>query len=322
MVDFSQRTLEEKIPYAANSTKSIKIPRDRFIQKIMLRLHLVGDTGTVTAAEDAAAGAIVKAIRLVANGNDTKFYVSFPDLHYENWYEYGTRPDNFISTTNAQTDVVINRSQADICFMIDRKNPFELPAMLPAHQLSSLELFVDFGAASDLGTGYTVDTSNAAGVSEIEVTLRECDLTSADIRQVSPFLAIKESAIEKTIDAAYSDYTFAVDLPVGGMLRKTALTAIRAGVRSDIQVPKYLVRQESPIRREILQATWEASQRQDKVEYGIETVLGGYTVLDYETIGRGGLDLRALKEGDVKLKMNALTPSGTTKVRLVNQEIF
>lgn len=322
MVDFSQRTLEERVPYAANSTKSIKIPRDRFIQKIMLRLKLVGDTGTVTPAEDAAAGAVIKAIRLVANGNDTKFYVSLPDLHYENWYEYGTRPDSYINTTNNQTDVEINRAQADICFMIDRTNPYELPAMLPAHQLSSLELFIDWGTASDLGTGYTIDASNAAGVSELEVSLRECDLTSADIRQVSPFMAIKESAIEKTIDAAYSDYTFAVDLPVGGMLRKTALTAIRAGVRSDTQVPKYMVKQESPIRREILQATWEASQRQDKVEYGIESVLAGHTILDYGTIGRGGLDLRALKEGDVKFKCNTIAPSGTTKIRLVNQEIF
>jgi hypothetical protein len=135
-------------------------------------------------------------------------------------------------------------------------------------------------------------------------------------------MAIKRSMIDKTIDAAYSDYTFAQDLPVGGLMRRSQLFVYRAGVRDDTEIPKYLIKQESPIRKEILQSSWEASQRQDKQEYSIEEFLSGMTILDYESIGRGGLDMRQLKEGDVKLRMNTLAPSGTTKLILVNEEIF
>jgi hypothetical protein len=311
---FTERTLDEKIPFEANTTKSIKIPRDRFIQKVKLRLNLTGDTaGAVTAAEDSPMS-IVRAIRLVANGNDTRIYEGMSDMYYVDKYEYGTPADRYINTTINQSNLEIGRAFSTMDFVIDVKNTFELPAMLPAHQFSSLDLFIDWGAAADLGTGYTVDSGF------IEVHLREAQLSADEIRKVGTWLTIKESAIEKNIDTSNTDYTFAIDLPVGSMMRRTVITAYRAGVRSDTEIPKYKITQESPIKQEIFQTGWEISQAVDKIEYQLESIISGMTIMDYESLG--GLDLRRLKEGDVKLKANTLAPSGATKIRLLNQEIF
>jgi len=316
MVVFYPRLLEEVIPFAAGATRSISIPRDRFIQKIELRLTITGTTAATVSAHEDNPMSLVRGIRLVANGNDVKLAASMTDLHYVDQYEYGTAPERFIQTATglpAGSDLGRAAVVADVG-SIEPKNPFDISSLLPAHTFSSLELFVDWGTSADLGTGYTVADAR------ITVTLREADLTPEELREVEPMLKLYETFIEKTIDAAYPYYGFIVDLPTGNQLFRTVLTAVRAGIRSDTQITAFKVTQESPVKAELLTDGWYESQARDKLQYGIETVVRGICIIDYEK-EIGGLDLRGLKAGDVKFRASTIAPSGTTKARLLNLEI-
>ena len=315
MVAFSTRTLEEAIEWEANKTKSIKIPRDRFIQKMILRLTVIGSTGTTVSAHEDAPMSLVKNIRLVANGKDVYQSAPMADLFYVDKYEYGTEPERFVQTgTSLPAGSDLGRAVVYLdCGSLDAKDDFDVSSLLPAHMFSSLELFVDWGDSASLGSGYTISSA------KLTVTLREADLTADELREIGKMLRLFETFVEKTIDAEYRDYTFAIDLPVGNQLRRSVITAIRGGVRSDAQILAFKVTQESPVRAEIMQSGWYESQAQDKLEYGVETVIRGVTIIDYE--GLGGLDARDLKSGDIKFRANSVAPSGVTKVRLLTQEI-
>ena len=311
MVKFSRRTLTETLSWSASATSVLRIPRDRFIQQIHLRLAVTGNTaGSITPHEDAAA-ALVSAIRLVANGNDSKMYLTMRDLQEINALDYGVSPVTALTTTTSGTGIALGEAVATIDFRAAVKLDNDCAMLLPAHQLSSLDLYVDWGAASALGTGFTVTAAT------MYVSLKEADMTARDLAATGMMLNCKWS-YKQVAGAASTNFTEAIDLPTGSFLRRTLLRMYNNSARANTWLTRYRIEQQSPIRQDILDMATLDSQSLDHLEYGVSPS-GGYTMIDFEEFG--ALDLRKSKEGDVKLKYLAGSPTSAT-VRLVNQEIY
>src|SRR5262245_47117406 len=145
MVVLQTIPLTEKVEFTANSTKSIKIPRNRFIRELQMRLEckqVNGGTGP-TLQEDNPMG-LVKRIRLVKNGKDIIFDVPMALRLYEMKYIRGTEPERVQhSTTNSATSTAI--AEITIDFSVDENNEEDISALLPAANFTDLELYIDWG---------------------------------------------------------------------------------------------------------------------------------------------------------------------------------
>ena len=328
------RTLtDQRKTFSASGKSVISIPTDAYLQDVQLRLALQYDTGaSATVAEDAILR-VIKQINLRVNGKVKRSWAPqrYWPLHV---LDYKTRPERVDLTTTQANDktasVVLH-----VPFRGDVQDDDDFGFMLPARYLSNVDLEIEWGPGTDLGTAQTVD----AAQTQVEATLSEVVLDGTEelalygavgpnvIRAGSRLLEIIESEQTKTVDAAYTNYQFAVDLPSGAVLARSALYATKAGARSDALVEQYRVRQTSPVRVDYVEESWTSSQARDKTEYQIQTAidgnvfLKGLTLLDYIQMTGAGLDLTGRKAGDVRLEADVSAPSGTTNVVLLHQQV-
>jgi len=327
MVEFYERPLIKTISIAEGRTQHIDIPKDRFIQEIILRLRGTVDTGAAAPVlHEDNPFSIIRQIRVVANGNDILRAISGANLAYLNWFDFhGTLGERVRTpTATGQADVAFSCSLT-LPFKLDPRNVFDVGALLPAIHFSTLDLFVDWGVVADLAT----NTSDLKG--EMSVNLREAELTEGEAAELwgdDWAGLVKQYLTEtvKTVDAAYNEFKFEVDLPTGMILRRSMIRATLNAVRSDNLIPKFKVSQESPVKRDLLERLWHESQLQDRNEYRVSAPLEGdrtvrgMTILDYEKLP--AIDATQLKKGDIKFKANTIAPTGTTNVTLITEEVI
>jgi hypothetical protein len=315
MAVFSKRTLNETIALTGTGgmTGSVKIPRDRYIQKIEMRLSSnITDTGASGDNEDGIL-ALLKNLRLVANGNDTRVQVYGYDAWLVDKYEYGTPNTNDAIGSGAGT---VNK-YATICldFSTDPRNPLDISALLPAQTFSSLWLYVDFGTRSDLWSTVGTSVINSASIT---VTLRECDLDANDLAKVGRLYKIVESTTTKPVDAVYGNYQWSFDLPVGNIVKRVMVVVkdnATPSIRSDAILGAFMIKQQSPVKVELIQSAWNEHQACNKREYEAETVIRGVNILNLA--GMNLLETRGLKSGDIQF-LGITTAVGS--VRFITQE--
>lgn len=312
---------------SGSPSKRLAIPRNRFIQRLLLYLKVTGNTAaSVTPGEDNIL-ALLKGIRVV-RGGDTVVSIAGKDLAYSNCFDKGRFPTCYLITTVSQTGVTIGEADLSIDFMIDPQNDGDFHGLLPAHMLPSLDLFIDWGDSSDLGTGYTVTAA------VMKVTLKEVSLDARDLAQVGSLWAVKLSATEKVIDAAYNNYLFPLDLPTGKLIQKAFIFAYNNSVRSDsiIADPGFKLYDADT---EFVRLPWLDSQHALCTWAYIPTNPGsfpaagipvpgritGFTSLGIERLSPLGLDATRYKAGDLRAGFVTGTPTATAKIRLLTKEL-
>ena len=84
-----ERLLRTPIPFVANSTQNMPIPRDKYIQMIQLDLEVYLYCETV-GAEAAYYGILnlIRRIKLISNGSDIHFNVPFYFFYLKNYFDY------------------------------------------------------------------------------------------------------------------------------------------------------------------------------------------------------------------------------------------
>ncbi len=309
-------TLDESLDFTASSTKSLAIPRNRFIQSIKIVMKITGDTaGTVVVNEDYAA-ALASKVRLVANGSDHLVNLKMADLWRLNKYRYSAAPKNDLISTVSQSGVLLGTCVVTLDFRMDPKNPLDMRALLPAHMFSNLSLFVDWGASASLGTGYTVTSVST------KVMLKEFTLDAAEINALGSLARITETAIEgDALSAAHSDYTYKTDtIPVGKIIRSIGVVAIDNSIR-DADIITAFKLHDGRSSKDVMTQDFDHSQAQDAEEYqlGDSALETGFTIIDLE--GLGFLDTVSAKVGDIALKCKTGSPTSTAGVRLLITEV-
>ncbi|MHB1262023.1 MAG: hypothetical protein ACYC2H_09950 [Thermoplasmatota archaeon] len=324
--------LDQQLAWAASVKQKFTVPRDAYLAAALIRVAVTYDTGAAAAvAENGVLNAISR-ISLKASG---KVKRSWTPSRY--WYklplDIGVKPE-FNNVTTTQANGKAASFELPIFFRLDVNDEDQLQYLMAAVHHTSLELEVEWAAAAALGTNQTITAATAT------LTLNEVILDPAEERVLygvagkhvltSPgtrLLEILETEVEKTIDAAYADFKFGVDLPTGALLLRSFVTVIRNSLRDDTQVTHVRVRDTRGARKDFIEETFEQSQARDLREYNIPApiegvrFLTGFTVLDHMEYMRGGLDLRNVQDGAVKAQFTTIAPNGTTKLILLHEQV-
>lgn len=336
MVEFYERPLAKPIPLTTFSkTESIDIPRDRFIQEIILRLVGTYDSTTAPTMIAEAGYSIIRQLRLIANGNDVLRAISGFNLHALNWFDlHGTVLENVLPNGASKADEPWSFALI-MPFKINPLDPFDVGALLPAMDFSSLRLYCDWGAVSDLASANV--PTDIEGKTNLYLSLREAFITEEEAialwgRDWEGLIKNYITEVVKTIDATYGEFQFQHDLPTGMILRRTLLKVIVNSLRVNTGVTKYKISQESPVKRDLLEREWYRSQIQDKAEYRVGShwtdalavaqaiTIDGISIMDYEKLPC--IDATGLKKGDIKFKANTGAPTGTSNVTFLTEEFI
>jgi hypothetical protein len=113
---------------------------------------------------------------------------------------------------------------------------------------------------------------------------------------------------------------FEIELTPECLIKRLAVIPTKGGVRSNALIEKYQIKQHSPIVSEVLTSDWGTSLARDKIEYGLEAIETGFTLIDFEDFGT--LNLLGLKKGDVRFKASVTAPAGITNVCLIEERIY
>ncbi|MGI0049684.1 MAG: hypothetical protein ACREAW_09095, partial [Nitrososphaera sp.] len=145
---------------------------------------------------------------------------------------------------------------------------------------------------------------------------------------------IQESMSEKAITQA-SNYQYEIDLPTGNILRRTLMKAVDSGVRSDSIITDFRTVVKTLGIED--QWNWEAAQIDDRIGLGLgnKTDMGEIEASDVTTIVHtikglvmndyrdlGYLNLRGARAGTAKLQANTGSPTGTSKLVTLHEELM
>jgi len=209
-------TMTDTINYSSGATVSKDIARQGYITHIDTLLKVVYDTASsVTANEDPFARlidgmGISTAGRYYYNVSDGRQALFLGRCQYQD----NIRVDS-ISTTPSQSGIV-DYMAIPIHLGVQFYNSSDVTVVIPAWELSSLKFEVDWGTNSDLGTGYTIDSSTKMYLTIKEILLQEGETIEA-IMPAGKLLPRMTSS-EKPVSSAYSNLSLEEDLPVGDLL--------------------------------------------------------------------------------------------------------
>lgn len=302
MVTKTKETLDKVITLSNNS---IDLPRNGVIQNIAL-LFNVTLSNSGSSAWNGTLEDVLKAIdeiRVVADANDIKYALSGLDLAIMNYYDSGSKGIDL-----SQSISVDASETKEVTFMLFMKSGY-----IHAVAKESLALSVKF--ASSVATN--VNISNA----EVKITLDK--LLFADAEEWYSYFNgefIEPKVWTKKADfSASTEITEILDIPVGAIAWRGFITIYDSdGARADI-IDKYAVMQTKPRRIEVLKVDWKTGQELDKVEYHLDNVLSGVSIIDYDQeVVDGGLNLITADLGAFKL---ALKPTSAGSVRYISHEL-
>jgi len=302
VVTKTKETLDKVITLSNNS---IDLPRNGVIQNIAL-LFNVTLSNSGSSAWNGTLEDVLKAIdeiRVVADANDIKYALSGLDLAIMNYYDSGSKGIDL-----SQSISVDASETKEVTFMLFMKSGY-----IHAVAKESLALSVKF--ASSVATN--VNISNA----EVKITLDK--LLFADAEEWYSYFNgefIEPKVWTKKADfSASTEITEILDIPVGAIAWRGFITIYDSdGARADI-IDKYAVMQTKPRRIEVLKVDWKTGQELDKVEYHLDNVLSGVSIIDYDQeVVDGGLNLITADLGAFKL---ALKPTSAGSVRYISHEL-
>lgn len=345
MARIQRRTLNDashKLDIAANLSKSglkIDLPMDRYIARIGLVFEAQYDTGaTAPVLNEDNPMSLLGNVALAINGRRERD-VDFALLHYLNIYDYkGIVPSRQKTTTSTTQS---NQKAEAVAFMDFRTepsfphgHPAAMDALLPAFDLSSLAILVDTKAVTDLASNTTLDSATLYPFIDEVIMTREEEASRFGANR-ERLIHIKQSQAEKVFSAA-NNYQFEVDLPTGNRLRRSLIKAVDNGVRSDSIVTDFRTKIDFLGVED--QWAWRAAQIDDRMlGLGKLTGLGeleatsgaavietikGLVLNDYGDLAPLGVDLSGARAGAAKWQANVGTPTGTSKVVFLHEEVM
>jgi hypothetical protein len=304
------------VQYQANDTQIERLGRGMIYRELHLQLNYTLATtveSDVTAAtiQRGDEWAIVKNIRIIANGSDVLRNFTGNQLRWLNKLVYGFNPRNPLAGGAAAGEPAAISSSLVLPFWsIGTVRP--LDTALDARQLTSLEIEIEWGDVTSV-------TDNAGASLATNPTLKVYSLESfgveADFAQSRVF-KIQESSV------AVNDQ-HEVDIPVGSMYRgfliNTSASGADAANLSNIKLKSgttVFVDQEAALLRDIanmrhgVHVTFdEAGTFEDSVFVSNNSNLAGWHYLDLVTDGRlkEALDTLGLAELTLELDVNTET---------------
>jgi hypothetical protein len=306
---FNTYTIDEEHSFSAGSTTQLDIPESGYITEILCLSKISVTAGTsVSAAEDALAR-LINAMQITAAGG--KNYYDITDGRQGLYREYMRRQGQI------QIDSLPSAGNSSTCRMLLVIHPglnpydaFDRSIVIPAAELSNLKHKVTWGYASNLGTGYTINSGT------MSLTVNEVVLEAGEKREDVwpqginvPMFEAREIAITATA----SNLGKTDDVPVGNMLNSVLVMVLNnAGNRTDVNVSDVGIKFPKQVRVPF-QNKWYELKARMRAYYNLPSDLTGLALIPLSWVSKRavGLDLTAAMAGDVKLGFTIDVGSGT-----------
>lgn len=316
------------IEYSANNRETESLGRGVVYRELMIRL-----TGqpTLTTANNTTAKtkrgdewAVIRNLRLVANGTDVIKSLSGDDLWWLNYFML-SRP----RITTAIGDGSANPSFDSVLIL-----PLWMPGVikpldtaLDARELSSLELEIDWGDHTSINgdaTGWTTEP-------KVEIW----SLASFNVQ--GPFSQWRVFTIEKEITA--DNPQFEIELPVGKLYRGFMIETTDADqdqadilknfklvsgstVFADVSAEDDVLQQAEDIRRGTVPHYDAAANAYDDLRRSDNSQREGWYVYDHVTDGRLTEGVDTLGFSEFKIEGDVAVGGGTTKIRVIPWQVI
>ena len=222
--------------YSANQTASIDVNLSGYVTQIDVDITLNVTAGTsVTPYSDDEALRIIKALKFTAS--NAKDFISFRDGREAYWLSYlksqGQAQADSLPSPGSTDDVVI---QFSIHPGGNFGNPFDKSRVIPLRGLSNVQMQITWGSASDLGTGYTVNSGSMA-ITVYHAILEKGESEKEAFEGLDHLMVPRYIPVEYSIDAVYSSYGFSKNVPTGAYIRDAMIMVLNSSdVRSNSDV--------------------------------------------------------------------------------------
>lgn len=306
-----QQTLVRKqaeVGLDAGNTTTIELDRSHLYK----RLNLVLDWDVTSAAGDGQSGAgileLIRSIKVEVNSQKNIKALGLPMLHWLTQYKYGTPP--FSDAIDYASDT---QQTGQVSAFLDFIHwPDDWTTALPAWETDALELHVHWGNAADIG----VDTLNDA---TLRVESHEVPRARVPAHVVPKFGIFKE--VERSKALTVTGET-PIELPRGHPYRSVALAVFNNDLPSNTLVDSYeLVEDEINVHRT---TDFDLSRGQDKNEYGLESLVDGFTIVDFEKAA--GLErivpTKDMSQWELVLNTDQTAPTDPAEARVVSQQLL
>lgn len=308
-------TIDDTHTYTSGSTTQIDIPESGYITEI-LALSAISITGgtAVSAAEDALAR-LIDAMQITAAGG--KNYYDITDGRQGFYREYIRRQGQAqIDSMPAVGATATKRMLMVIHPGLNPYDPFDRSIIIPAAELSNLKHKVTWGAASTLGTGFTINSGT------LSLTVNEIVLEKGERREDIwpeginvPMFEAREVTTVVASNLGKTD-----EVPVGNMLNSVLVMVLdSSGDRSDSYVTDMGIKFPKQVRTPF-ESKWYELKARMRALYNLPSDLTGIALIPLQWVSKRaiGLDLSAAMTGDVKLGFTIATASGTLHILYFN----
>ncbi len=221
-MDIQVNKIASKISFVANSSAQLELPKAGYITDILMKLKLnVTGAAMVVEAEDAIFRLIKSAVIKASGTHNYLDVVDGRQIKFMNAFQYTeSLLENSLPAASTTADVV---AMIPIHLGLDPTNLFDKSIIIPAHDMSNPIIQINWGAESDLGTGYTINSG------EIELTIHQILIDEKSETRESVFPRIVEMRMNPEILNVISTYTnlgLTKDCPTRHNLYETLLIVL------------------------------------------------------------------------------------------------
>lgn len=302
--------LEDNIDFVASTTKNVDIPQSGYITEINFLFTIrVTAAGGASGAEDPIAR-LINAARLTAAGAQNYFDVSDGrQWYYWNFFNYeGQVAGDSLPSAGSSDDITLSLK---LHWGLDPYVDTDKTIVLPSPEKQNVKMSVDWGAASDLGTGYTITAAN----SNAALTITELALEAGEMRETiwPTLLAPRFEAKEISLSATASNLSKTEDVPVGDVLYQTTSFILNSsGNRTNSNVSEIGVKYPKE-RRTPYKWNFNSLRAWARQKFRTTSTVTGAYMLPWSilTDKEKGIDLRGAQVGDVQIGHTVSTGSGT-----------
>jgi len=298
----------ELIPFEADTTRSIPLPRDRLIKRINLEFSAdvdVTNGGAAGAVLEDSTQRIIKQIEVVGDGVTTLFRIDGRGLYYKNKFE-SFCPPYVLQATAVTTAVYPIGVNLDIWFAnnIGIKPP---DTYLPAPVFNTLELRITWGNGTDLfDAAYTGTVQSISAAFGMRPVIYETTQPTPQFMRFQDF-------IDQEVSATTAD--FIMDLPTGQRGYQAVMLRTLDEDLNDDALINFINLISGEKFNHYQQFPWLQMQRQNEKDFHLEAIPSGYVYLYLLEDGRIPSALHTYDVNSCKFRLDVTAGAGTAYVR-------
>lgn len=298
---------EGVVNFEASTQQRLQLSRNYHVQNYLVKLE-VTHTNATAAFRDENLFSLINGIQLVGNGNENIKQIPGNKLFIDNIFSAGKSAKNSIVKTDGAGKVSYAYAFINLS-MPGSSRPHD--TILNTAVFQSLDLNIDWGSSSSLGTGITITSA--------KLTVYSNQLIGYAREAGETIKYYEETALSEEVTATTSEMT--INLPVNKMYKAITVVATVDGIRSDAVVKGLKIKSGTTV---IIEWDAEALAAYNDMNYRVENDedLRGILIADFCERGRLSDMLNTISNfNTLELVLNVEKQSGTNFVTVYSDVV-